>query len=111
MSLEIYIEGIECTDPEEDEEGYWRNFWAAYSEQNRLTNPPDPTLSESEEANQIQLLIQDRNRVHRQREKFDRLIPLHKERNARELRIAMNEIERKLKKILGNQVRYTPEPA
>ena len=111
MSLEIFIEAQRSTDPEGDEAGFWRDFWQMHSVLNRITNPPDPTLSEAEEASQIRLLIQDRNRVHQQRESLDRLMPRHKERNARELRIAMNEIERKLKKILGNQVRYTPEPA
>ena len=111
MSLQVYISLRGNPDADDDESGRWMDFWAAFQTQQRLTNPSDPTLSEAEEADQIRLLIEDKHRVHRLREELDRLMPNRKERNARELRQAMNKIERELKRILGNQVKYTPEPA
>lgn len=86
----------------------WLNFWEVASTSMSGYEFAHP---DEEKGRQVEELIQDANRIRRQTAELDRLMPSHKERNASELRQAMNEIERKIKKILGNQVKYTPEPA
>ena len=61
-------------------------------------------------ADELDALIADKNRITRQASELATLLPKRAETNLAEYREALDEIERKVKKLMGKQVNYTKTP-
>jgi len=63
---------------------------------------------ENAEAEELELLAQDYRRVNHEATELCELIPANKAKYLEQLNVALDKIERAVKKLLGNRVKFVP---